>query len=185
MAFLSQPMSIGVRMKRIGWAIALAAAALTPAAAQAPQTQEVTGPAAATAPAERAQGQSLEAANAPAPSTPDDSNPEATQTSATPFPATVPEEAIGHPSGGKGIQVQVTEVGREAQAFHDNWLLVLCVAISLFVLALLSYTIWRYRRGKNPVPSRNSHNTTIEVIWTLVPVLILVAIAIPFGELTF
>ena len=63
--------------------------------------------AAATAPAERAQGQSLEAANAPAPSTPDDSNPEATQTSATPFPATVPEEAIGHPSGGKGIQVEL------------------------------------------------------------------------------
>ena len=37
----------------------------------------------------------------------------------------------------------------------------------------------RYRRGANPTPSRNSHNTMIEVIWTLVPVLILVAIAIP------
>ena len=166
-------------MKLIGWAIALAAAGLTPAAAQAPQTQEVTGPAAATAPVERAQGQSLDSANAPAPSTPDDSNPEATQTSATPTPQPVAADAIGHPNGGKGIQTQVTELGREAQAFHDNWLLLLCVAISLFVLALLGYTMVKYRRGANPVPSRNSHNTTIEVIWTLVPVLILVAIAIP------
>ena len=60
LAFLSQPKSIGVRMKLIGWAIALAAAGLTPAAAQAPQTQQVTGPAAATAPSEKAQGQSLD-----------------------------------------------------------------------------------------------------------------------------
>ena len=166
-------------MKRIGWAIALAAAGLTPAAAQAPQTQAVAGPAAATAPAERAQGQSLEAANAPAPSTPDDSNSAATKTSATPFPAALPDNAIGVPTGGKGIQVQVSEIGREAAAFHNGPLLWLCVIISLFVLALLGYTMVRYRRSANPVPSRNSHNTTIEVIWTLVPVLILVAIAIP------
>ena len=166
-------------MKRIGWAIALAAAGLTPAAAQAPQTQQVTGPAAATAPVERAQGQSLDAANAPAPSTPDDSNSNATKTAATPFPAALPDKAIGVPDGSKGIQTQVTEIGRDAAAFHNNWLLLLCVVISLFVLALLGYTMFRYRRSANPVPSRNSHNTTIEVIWTLVPVLILVAIAIP------
>ena len=101
-------------MKRIGWALALAAAALTPAAAQAPQTQQVTGPAAATAPVEKAKGQSLEAANAGAPSTPADSNPEATKTSATPFPQALPDAAIGHPNGGKGIQTQVTEIGRGA-----------------------------------------------------------------------
>ena len=166
-------------MKRIGWAIALAAAGLTPAAAQAPQTQQVTGPAAATAPSEKAQGQSLDAANAPAPSTPDSSNPQATKMSASPFPAALPDTSIGHPTGSKGIQTQVTDVGREAAAFHNNWLLLLCVIISLFVLGLLGYTMVRYRRGANPVPSRNSHNTMIEVIWTLVPVLILVAIAVP------
>ena len=166
-------------MRIIGWAIALAAAGLTPAAAQAPQTQQVTGPAAATAPSERAQGQSLEAANAPAPSTPDDSNPEATQTSATPAPQPLPADAIGHPNGGKGIQVQVTELGRTAQDFHDYWLLTLCAIISIFVLVLLGWTMVRYRRARNPVPSRNSHNTTLEVVWTLLPVLILVAIAIP------
>jgi cytochrome c oxidase subunit 2 len=179
LAFLSQPMSIGVRMKRIGWAIALAAAGLTPAAAQAPQTQAVQGPAAATAPVERAQGQSLEAANAPAASTPDDSNPQATKTSATPFPQALPDAALGHPNGGKGIQTQVTDIGREAAAFHNGPLLWLCALISLFVLALLGYTMVRYRRSAHPVPSRNSHNTVIEVIWTVVPVIILVLIAIP------
>src|SRR5207237_3021387 len=81
--------------------------------------------------------------------------------------------------GRKGIQEQVTPIGEEASAFHNNWLLPLCALISLFVLALLLYTIVRFRRGANPTPSRNSHNTLIEVVWTLVPVLILVAIAIP------
>ena len=77
------------------------------------------------------------------------------------------------------LQDQVTPIGEEAASFHDYWLLPLCVGICLIVLALLLYAIVRFRRGANPVPSRNSHNTTIEVIWTLVPVLILVAIAIP------
>jgi cytochrome c oxidase subunit 2 len=53
------------------------------------------------------------------------------------------------------------------------------VVISLFVLALLLIVIVRYRRGANPTPSRNTHNTTLEIVWTLVPVLILVAIAVP------
>src|SRR5690348_13994332 len=131
-------------MKRIGWAIALAAAGLTPAAAQAPQTQQVTGPAAATAPSEKAQGQSLDAANAPAPSTPATSNPEATKMTASPIPAVLPDASIGHPTSSKGIQTQVTDIGREAQAFHNNWLLPLCVIISLFVLGLLGYTMWKY-----------------------------------------
>src|SRR3989337_766054 len=51
--------------------------------------------------------------------------------------------------------------------------------ISLFVLALLAWVIVRYRRAANPVPSRTTHNTLLEVAWTLVPVLILVVIAVP------
>ena len=78
-----------------------------------------------------------------------------------------------------GLTPQVTEVGQQAADFHDYWLLTVCVVISLFVLALLAYTIFRYRRGANPTPSRTTHNTAIEVVWTLAPVLILVAIAIP------
>ncbi len=90
-----------------------------------------------------------------------------------------PTPGVGQPDGRKGLQMQVTPIGEEASAFHNNWLLPLCAIISIFVLVLLIYAIVRFRRGVNPTPSRNSHNTLIEVIWTLVPVLILVAIAIP------
>jgi cytochrome c oxidase subunit 2 len=86
---------------------------------------------------------------------------------------------IGVPTGGKGIQEQVTAIGREAASFHNYWLLTLCALISLFVLVLLCIALVKFRRGANPTPSRNSHNTFIEVVWTIVPVLILVAIAIP------
>jgi len=171
-------------MKLIAWAIALAAAGLTPAAAQTPQAaqpvNEVTGPAAATAPSERAQGQSLDAANAPAASTPATADPLATKATATNFTPTLPEKHIGVPiKSGTGIQEQVTEIGREAAAFHNGPLLILCALISIFVLALLGWTIVKYRRGANPTPSRTSHHTMLEVVWTLVPVLILVGIAVP------
>jgi cytochrome c oxidase subunit 2 len=179
-------------MKLIGWAIALAAAGLPPAAAQAPQqaaaapagsapAREATGPAAATAPSERAQGQSLQSANAPAPSTPQADETEGNSSTFTEAATggALPDKQIGRPVGGKGLQVQVTDIGREAASFHNNWLLLLCAAISLLVLGLLSYAIVRFRRSANPVPSRTSHNTTIEVLWTVVPVLVLVAIAIP------
>jgi cytochrome c oxidase subunit 2 len=77
------------------------------------------------------------------------------------------------------LQSQVSPIGEEAASFHNNILLLLCAIISVIVLALLLWVIVRYRKGANPTPSRNSHNTVIEVVWTLVPVLILVAIAIP------
>jgi cytochrome c oxidase subunit 2 len=170
-------------MKLTAWAIALAAAALSPAAAQAPQAaqpiNQVTGPAAATAPSERAQGQSLEAANAPAASTPSTANPLATKP-ATGFAHALPAQNIGVPiKAGTGIQEQVTDVGRFAASFHNNWLLLVCAAISALVLVLLCIALVKFRRGANPTPSRTSHNTVLEVVWTLVPVLILVAIAIP------
>ena len=142
-------------MKLIGWAIALAAAGMTPAAAQAPQGNAVA--AAATA---------APAADAAAPAKPA-------------WQGAAPTPGIGVPDGRKGIQDQVTDIGREAQGFHDNWLLLLCAAISLFVLGLLGYAMVRFRRGAHPTPSRTTHNTAIEVVWTLIPVLILVAIAIP------
>ena len=91
-----------------------------------------------------------------------------------------PTPDIGEPTpGGIAIQPQVTELGREAQSFHNNWLLLLCAVISALVLVLLLWTLIRFNRKANPTPSRTSHNTAIEVVWTLVPVLILVGIAIP------
>jgi cytochrome c oxidase subunit 2 len=91
----------------------------------------------------------------------------------------IPTPGIGEPDGRKGLQDQVTPIGHEAAAFHNNWLLLICAVISIFVLGLLLFAMIRFRRGANPTPSRNSHNTAIEVIWTLLPVLILVGIAIP------
>jgi cytochrome c oxidase subunit II len=90
-----------------------------------------------------------------------------------------PVAGIGMPDGRIGTQDQFTPIGREAAAFHNTWLLWLCAIISLFVLGLMIVTMVKFRRGAHPVPSRTSHNTLIEVIWTLAPVLILVAIAIP------
>ena len=81
--------------------------------------------------------------------------------------------------GAIGIEEQVTPIGHEAEHFHNVWLMFTITAISIFVLGLLLYVMVRYRRGANPTPSRNTHNTMIEVVWTLVPVLILVSIAIP------
>jgi cytochrome c oxidase subunit 2 len=146
-------------MRLIGWAIALAAAGLTPAAANAQATSPSQTAAAATA------------------ATP------ATAQPAAIVPGSVghmiPTAGVGEPDGRKGIQLQVTPIGEEAARFHNNWLLPLCVIISAFVLILLVVALFRFRRSANPTPSRNTHNTLIEVIWTLVPVVILAAIFFP------
>jgi cytochrome c oxidase subunit 2 len=63
--------------------------------------------------------------------------------------------------------------------FHDNMLLPIIVAISVFVLFLLLYIMVKFRASNNPSPSTNSHNTLLEVVWTLVPCLILIVIAVP------
>ncbi len=91
-----------------------------------------------------------------------------------------PVAHVGQPSNGYfGIQPQVTKNGETAHWFHDAILFPLITAISIFVLALLIYVMWRFRASANPNPSKTSHNTFIEIVWTLVPVLILVAIAVP------
>lgn len=90
-----------------------------------------------------------------------------------------PVAGIGQPTDHIGLQPQETELGRYAAWFHDDILVPLITVISLFVLALLGWVVFRYNRRSNPVPSRTSHNTAIEIIWTVAPVLILLAIAVP------
>ena len=92
---------------------------------------------------------------------------------------TAPTPAIGQPDGRLNLQDQFTPIGDQASWFHNMVLLPVIIGISLLVLILMLYAIVRFRRGANPVPSRTTHNTLIEVIWTLVPVLILVIIAVP------
>jgi cytochrome c oxidase subunit II len=91
-----------------------------------------------------------------------------------------PKADMGQPVEGQiGIQPQVTELGERAVWMHDILLMPLITAISLFVLGLLLWVMARYRKAANPVPSKTTHNTFIEVIWTLIPVIILVGLAIP------
>src|SRR3954453_10999374 len=82
------------------------------------------------------------------------------------------------------FQEAVTPVMEYITWFH-NWLFVIITLITLFVLALLLIVIFRFNAKANPTPSRTTHNTLLEVAWTLVPVIILVAIAVPSFKLLF
>ena len=77
------------------------------------------------------------------------------------------------------FQDQYTANGEYALWMHDAILLPVITIISLFVLGLLFWVILKFRAGANPVPSRVTHNTKLEFIWTIIPVLILVGIAFP------
>jgi cytochrome c oxidase subunit 2 len=95
-------------------------------------------------------------------------------------PPMKPVAGIGQPVDGEiGLQPQVTKNGERAANFHNGWLLYTITIISVFVLLLLLWVVVRYNRRANPVPSKTAHNTMIEVVWTLLPVVILVLLAIP------
>ena len=82
------------------------------------------------------------------------------------------------------LQQAATPVMENIIWFHD-WLLWIISIITLFVLALLVTVVIKFNARSNPVPSRTTHNTLIEVAWTLIPVLILVGIAVPSFRLLF
>ena len=83
-----------------------------------------------------------------------------------------------------GLQAAASPVMEKIADFHDM-LLVIIIAIALFVTALLLYVITRFKASNNPVPSKATHNTPLEVIWTVIPILILVTIAIPSFKLLY
>jgi len=88
--------------------------------------------------------------------------------------------AAGHPVGGEmTFEEAVTPIAEEIHHFHDYIVLPIITLICAFVLALLVYVIFRFNEKANPTPSRTTHNSLLEVAWTVVPVLILVIIAIP------
>ena len=85
-------------------------------------------------------------------------------------------ELIGVPTpSGTGFQPAVTELARDLQ-WLDGMLLIIITAISLFVVFLLGYVIFKFNRKANPEPSSFTHNTPVEVAWTVVPIVILVFI---------
>ena len=69
--------------------------------------------------------------------------------------------------------------------FHNDFLLIIITVITLFVTALLVYCMIRFNARSNPTPSKTSHNTLVEVAWTVIPILILVAVAIPSFKLLY
>ncbi len=83
-----------------------------------------------------------------------------------------------------GMQPGFSPVKREIIWLH-NLVLIIITLITLFVGGLLAWCVWRYRAKRNPNPSRTSHNTLLEIAWTVLPVLILVVIAIPSFRLVY
>jgi cytochrome c oxidase subunit 2 len=88
-------------------------------------------------------------------------------------------DMLGQPvPGGWGLQEAGAAVYASAVGFHNLILMPIITFISLFVLFLLGWVVFKFNRKSNPTPQRFSHNTAIEVVWTVVPVLILMFIAI-------
>jgi cytochrome c oxidase subunit 2 len=88
-------------------------------------------------------------------------------------------ETLGIPSqDGLGFQAAATPV-MEDVIWLDNFLLYIITAIVLFVTALIAIVVIRFGEDKNPVPQRFTHNAVVEVLWTVIPIIILVVIAVP------
>lgn len=83
-----------------------------------------------------------------------------------------------------GMQNSISPIKQKISDFHDI-LLVIITLITVFVLALILWISFRYRRAKNPNPATFAHNTFIEVVWTLIPIIILIGIAIPSFNLLY
>jgi cytochrome c oxidase subunit 2 len=99
--------------------------------------------------------------------------------------AGVAHAGLGQPSPWQlGLQQAATGIMDSVISFH-NFLLVLITLITLFVLSLLVWVMIKFNAKANPIPSRTTHNTLLEVLWTVVPVLILVSIAVPSFRLLF
>src|SRR6185503_3682838 len=95
-------------------------------------------------------------------------------------------ELLGQPTPGAiNLQPGATPLRHEQMFMHNVILLPIITIISLFVLALLLWCIFRFNKRANPEPSQFSHNTLVEIIWTVVPVIILMCIAVPSFKLLY
>ena len=101
------------------------------------------------------------------------------------FGAALAEELVGQPTPwGVGLQPAAGPVKEAIHHFNDMVLWII-IAIAVFVLGLLAFVMMKFNARSNPNPSVNSHNTVLEVAWTVVPVLILLIIAIPSFRLIY
>jgi len=159
MSLADTAQAMGKAIRTLGVAAALAFAPQVMAAPAAAPVAAATAPAAdAVQPAAKADAGAEKSSYVPAKPTPGKGQPVA---------------------GALSFQDQYSITGQQALRMYDYVLMPIITVITLFVLGLLLFVMARFRRGANPVASKTSHNTLIEVIWTLLPVLILVVIAVP------
>lgn len=93
---------------------------------------------------------------------------------------------VGVPKNwGIGFQTSASPVKHEMAWFHNDLLLPVITAITIFVMLLLFYVMIRFNAKANPKPSKTTHNTLLEFVWTLVPVIILVIIVVPSLKLLY
>ena len=84
-----------------------------------------------------------------------------------------------------GFQNAASESMRDIVNFHNNLLLPIIIAISVFVLFLMIYACVRFSASRNPNPSKTTHNVAVEVLWTLIPCLILIVMAVPSFKILY
>jgi cytochrome c oxidase subunit II len=84
-----------------------------------------------------------------------------------------------------GFQNPASDGMRDIVNFHNNILLPIIIAISVFVLFLMIYACVRFRASRNPNPSKTTHNVAVEVLWTLIPCLILIVMAVPSFKILY
>ena len=84
-----------------------------------------------------------------------------------------------------GFQDPASDGMRDIVSFHNNLLLPIIIAISVFVLFLMIYACIRFRASRNPNPSTTTHNITVEILWTLIPCLILIVMAVPSFKILY
>jgi cytochrome c oxidase subunit 2 len=84
-----------------------------------------------------------------------------------------------------GFQDPASDGMRDIVSFHNNLLLPIIIAISVFVLFLMIYACIRFRASRNPNPSTTTHNVTVEILWTLIPCLILIVMAVPSFKILY
>lgn len=95
-------------------------------------------------------------------------------------------EIIGQPENWAfGFQPHASPIKEQMEAFHNHLLVPLITATSLLVLVLLIWVVVRYNRHVNPTPSRTTHNTMLEIVWTVIPVVILVLMVVPSMKLLY
>ena len=84
-----------------------------------------------------------------------------------------------------GFQNPASDSMRDIVSFHNHLLLPIIIAISVFVLFLMLYACVRFRASANPNPSKRTHNVTVEILWTLIPCLILIVMAVPSFKILY